>query len=98
MAEYTKIVNGEVVPLTDAEISQRQAEETEQATASWTKRLSDLTAEYKADTSTIYNSWLSATVIGGATEAAKKAAVSAALADRKNQYLSDLAALRAARP
>ena len=80
-----------MTPLTDAELA---AAVTPSAAAQLAASLAALADDYKADMQTLNQNWLAAAVADGTQETAKKTAVTQAIADRKTQYIADLAAAR----
>lgn len=62
---------------------------------SYKELLATLNSEYQADIDTLTRAYGTASLAGGASQAAKQAAISAQYAQRKSQYTADYAALRA---
>lgn len=56
------------------------------------KRIAALTTQYKSDVQAMQLSWLASSVVGGALESGKKEDILLDIADRKVQYMADVAA------
>lgn len=88
--EHIQIINGEFfvgpLPVPDPE---------PEPEPTYKEALANLNSEYQADIDTLTRAYGTASLAGGASQAAKQAAISAQYAQRKSQYTADYAALRA---